>query len=67
MNIIHDEPVVHRVPPAEREPVQDNATETTPAPPSAGTVESGKIVLLNWCIMLAGIGVIIIGGLWLAG
>ncbi|MFD2439042.1 hypothetical protein ACFSS8_00960 [Paracoccus kondratievae] len=43
MNIIHDEPVVHRVPPAEREPVQDNATETTPAPPSAGTVDPARL------------------------
>ncbi|WP_062560962.1 hypothetical protein [Paracoccus aminovorans] len=67
MNLPNDEPAVRRTPFAENPKTDDTPPAEPAAPPAAGEVQAGKTVLLNWCIMLAGLGAIVLAGYWLAG
>ncbi|RDW13108.1 hypothetical protein [Paracoccus thiocyanatus] len=66
MNFPKDEPAVCRRPLAEK-PKTDDTPPKQAAPPAAGEVQSGKTVLLNWCIMLVGFCAIALGAYWLLG
>ncbi|UFM64196.1 hypothetical protein LOS78_01615 [Paracoccus sp. MA] len=66
MNSHEDEPAARRTPFAEN-PKTGVAPPEPAEPPATGQVQSGKAVLLNWCIMLAGFGAIAAAAYWLLG
>ncbi|KGJ12369.1 hypothetical protein EQ718_07125 [Paracoccus versutus] len=61
-----DEPATRRTPFAEKPKTRD-APEPAETPPTPEQLQSGKAVLLNWCIMLAGFGAIALAAYWLLG
>ncbi|GEK69781.1 hypothetical protein [Paracoccus denitrificans] len=67
MNSHEDEPAARRTPFAEKPKPDDTPPEPAGTPPAAGEVQSGKTVLLNWCIMLVGFCAIALAAYWLLG
>lgn len=67
MNYREEKPVVHRAQLADRTSAEEEEPqpEMRPIPPEQRA--TGWTVLRNWCLMLAGLGAIVLAAQWLAG
>ena len=68
MSFHDNKPAASRMPPDVQKSVIEEAPPANHQPPEAsGQVQSGKTILLNWCIMIVGFGAVAVAAYWLLG
>jgi hypothetical protein len=68
MSVYDNEPAAGRTPLDARTPGHDDPPpEGGQAPDGSGQAQSGKAILLNWCIMIVGLGIVAFAAHWLLG
>jgi hypothetical protein len=68
MSSHENKPAASRLPPdVQTSEIEEPLSASHEPPEAAGQGQSGKAILLNWCIMIVGFGVVAVVAYWLLG